>query len=235
MQALTFKARNPLLESNEIFIADYSKNSREKRLYRINLQTGEVDKTFVSHGGGHISGTKYGRGKYWGDQDHDGMIDRCKIPDEITQYWPTHFKENNPEYNREGMTRPGFFATKYPVRYSFKKHWLDFGKYGRNAIPLKGLTPGLNSDFEGKMMVLNAPRYNANPKMGESLAMGRGSSGPAIRPQDRRIFQGIPENTIFYSYVPTCEEDMDKVFKQIDGWERFCGAHRRLEKGEFQS
>lgn len=235
-QALTFKAKNPLLTSPEVFVADYSKNSREKRLYRINVETGEVKKAHVSHGGGYLSEKNekksrpslYGRGVYWGDQDHDGMVDRCQVPDEITKYWPPHFKDND----RENMTRPGFFATKRPSRYSFNKHWLDLEDYGRNAIPMQGLTEEVNSDAEEKMVALNAPRYNSTPGMGEDLVMGRGAYGPAIRPQDREIFQDVPENTIFYAYVPQCEEDMQKVFEQIENWESFCGpekSHTALE------
>lgn len=62
-QALAFKARNPLLDSPEIMVADYSKNSREQRLYRINLETGKVVKAHISHGGGYVSGDKHEIGR----------------------------------------------------------------------------------------------------------------------------------------------------------------------------
>lgn len=243
-QALTFKALNPLLDSDEIMVADYSKNSREERLYRINLTSGSVSKIQVSHGGGHVAGGNgvyyprlQGEGIHWGDRNHDGMLDACKVPERITASWPPSLRENN----RENMTRPGFFATKVPRNYRHKNNWTQFGADGVNAIPMQGLTEEINADAEEEKVALNAPTYNSSN--GRGGLMGRGSYGPAIRPRDRGFLRSIPPNTIFYSFVPTCREDMEIVFNQIPGWENMCepnsgqtlrGNCDRVENGNRQ-
>jgi hypothetical protein len=225
-QALTFTATNPFLGQREILVADYGKNSREERLYRVNLNTGEVKLAKVSHGGGMLRTRASdrprlpGEGRHWGDMNHDGMLDRCKIPDHVTASWPDRFRKS---HERENMTRPGFFATKAPRRYNHKRHWVEFGQ-NVNAIPMQGLTEEINADAEEENVALNAPLYNN--RLGRNKAvMGRGSYGPAISPDQRSFYYNIEPNTVFYSYTPMCEDDMEIVLDQVSGWENMCVSH----------
>lgn len=229
-QALTFTALNPFLNQDEIMVADYGKNSREKRLFRIDLSTGSVRPSKLSHGSGKIvlPGRPYPSrsSRYdinWGDKDHDGMIDQCEVPEYILQRFPPHLHK---DIRRSNMTRPGFFATKQPTRYDHKNHWRTFGANGVNAVPMQGLTEEVNADAEEENVALNAPDYNRGLSRG-NVVMGRGSYGPAISPDERQQLMNIEPNTVFYSYVPMCAQDMSIVRGQVPGWESMCEGEGR--------
>ena len=72
-QALTYYNKNKSLFTNDhyISIADYSQNSVNKRFYLLDLSTGTVNRQKVSHGSGSVNGVSYG------DEDHNGMLNRC--------------------------------------------------------------------------------------------------------------------------------------------------------------
>jgi hypothetical protein len=71
-QALSFYRSNQEMFDNPwINIADYTRNSRERRFHMVNVNTGEVRNYQVSHGSGSIGGVRHG------DPNHNGMLDRC--------------------------------------------------------------------------------------------------------------------------------------------------------------
>ncbi len=227
-QALTFAALNPLLDQSEIIIADYSKHSSQKRLYRINLRSGDVELAKVSHGSGNLSRTTgnlnlnlHTEEMNWGDPDHDGMIDRCKIPRHA--FNPSTSLSTSRENERHNMTHPGFFATRESRYLSSNEHWHRFDNRN-NAVPLRGLTDGVNTEIREEDMALNAPTYNHIGHASYAI-MGRGSSGPALTPQARGLLSNTEPNTIFYSFVPACPDDMTIVYDQVPGWQYMCSPN----------
>ncbi len=89
-QALFYfdKHKNKLsLFKQYITIADYSKNSADKRFYLLDLKKMKVQSFKVSHGSGSVSGTKYG------DPNHDGMLNRCLLEKDIAKKNGVHLRK----------------------------------------------------------------------------------------------------------------------------------------------
>lgn len=219
-QALKFYEKNKSkFKSSWVSIADYSQKSDKKRFYMVNLESGEVRKHKVSHGSGNRGGRKYG------DENHDGMIDRCQHPGSSS---------------RTNMTRPGFFATgeqyyscgsKKNGRCShaesrnsrglLTKGWPKF-RNGKNALRLDGLTPSVNNGARGNGVVMHGAWYNEPDVTGQQI-MGRSYGCPAFDPDEAESIIGtITDKSLYYSYVPTCANDMNKSLAQVAGWQNQC-------------
>lgn len=232
-QALTFYRKNKSKFKKPIIsMADYSANSKNKRFYIVNLETGEVQKHKVSHGSGYDKATKL---KY-GDLNHDGMIDRCQ----------------NPKGSRSNMTRPGFFKTaelywsngsysdkkrKYTHRQeiNYKKNshgkvisrgenltygWPTIKKRGSrlfNGLRMDGLSGSINDHARTRGVVMHGAYYN------KGSIMGRSYGCPAFTPQDSvGILNLLTGGSLYYSSVPACASDMKTVLKQVKGWQKTC-------------
>jgi len=160
--------RNELSKQRYISIADYGKNSRDKRFYILDLQTGKVRKEQVSHG----SGMRKVRGQKvrFGDPNHDGMLDRC------------HHKNNI-----------------------------------NDSMWLIGKSPGVNDEAKNKYVVMHGAIYN------NAIKMGRSYGCPAFKyDKAKSIINTIKEGSLYYSYIPQCEELQGLVDRQVRGWERMC-------------
>ena len=197
-QAMTFleKAqKNGTLGRQRYFsIADYSRNSREKRFYLLDLQTKKVTFEKVSHGGGN-------RGKA-GDPDHDGMLNRCG-------------------QSGSSMTRAGFFRVgDYYLSSKNRYKWpLLTRKPPRNGMQLHGLTPGVNDDALSDGYVMHEAKYNS----GGNAVMGRSWGCPAFVPgRGAPVMAKLQGGSLLFNYAPQCTSQMNVVKKQIRGWEKFC-------------
>lgn len=141
----------------------------------------------------------HGRGiKDDGDRDHDGYIDRCK-------------RANG---SRTNLTRVGFYRTAgfYTSPQSFPKFQ---GNY--NAMRLEGLS-SVNGDALSAGVVMHEAHYNR-----AGAVMGRSWGCPAFVPgRGGPILKRIVGGSLYYSYAPTCADDMAEVEKEIRGWEGFC-------------
>ncbi|EQC48454.1 L,D-transpeptidase catalytic domain protein [Bacteriovorax sp. BSW11_IV] len=208
---------------NYISIADYSQHSSQKRFYLLDLRTGEVKNFRVSHGSGKTNGVSYG------DPDHDGMINQCKFTkDQLTKINSVRKKNGqSPIHDRWAMTRPGFYSTAYlansvahdPENKSASAPWPMFSTRPRlNKMILNGLTPSVNDDALRNGVVMHEAFYNQ-----DSSRMGRSFGCPAFQPgEGKEIVNKIQGGSLFYSYVPDCPDDMNKVEKQVSDWDRMC-------------
>lgn len=197
-QAMAFleKAqKNGTLKKQRYFsIADYSRNSKEKRFYLLDLETKKASFEKVSHGGGN-------RGKA-GDPDHDGMLNRCG-------------------QSGSSMTRAGFFRVGDYYLSSKNRHkWpLLTRKPPRNGMQLHGLTPGVNDDALSDGYVMHEAKYNS----GGNAIMGRSWGCPAFVPgKGAPVMAKLRGGSLLFNYAPQCTSQMNVVKKQIKGWEKFC-------------
>ncbi len=206
-QALTFyKSHKKLFSSKAgrryISIADYSQNSRRKRFYLLDLVTGKVKRYQVSHGNGKQ------RGRYYGDPNHDGMLDRC----------------TSPTGSRQNMTRVGFFQTlrlgnspnhgpnKWPTLAGSRRHPLDH-------LKLKGLSPGVNDEAVRRHIYMHGANYNHGGVMGRSFGC------PAFNYNEASmVIPKLAGGTLYYSTTrnKVCKKEMRKVLRQVPGWKSMC-------------
>lgn len=202
-QALFFYKQNKrrFTKQRYISIADYSKNSRDKRFYILDMQTGRVQKENVSHGSGS---SKYGNP---GDPNHDGMLDRCHRSG----------KSTNPN-SRYAMTRGGFFETENFYHSSHnEKGWPVVAGSNYNGLKLKGLSSGVNNEAESSGVVMHGAWYNTGAVMGRSFGC------PAFRPdRAKAVLDKIYGGSLYYSYVPQCQTEQGIVDNEVRGWEGMC-------------
>jgi len=167
-----------------ISIADYTINSKNRRFFLLDMQTGEVQKEQVSHGSGAVN---TGMQKMnFGDPDHDGMLDRC-----------VHYS-SRARHPRVNMTRPGFMITSRT--YKSSKDFPRIGYKNHNAMKLIGLEQR-NDDALRNGVVMHEATYNVDGKL-----MGRSWGCPAFVPtKGADIFLKIKGGSLFYSYAPQCD------------------------------
>jgi hypothetical protein len=197
-QAMAFleKARkNGTLKSTRYFsVADYSRSSREKRFYFLDLESKKATFEKVSHGGG-------GKGKP-GDPDHDGMLNRCGM--------------SGSKQTRAGFFRVGDYYLSSKNRYKWP---LLTRKPPRNGMQLHGLTPGVNDDAISDGYVMHEAKYNASG----NAVMGRSHGCPAFVPgKGAPVMAKLRGGSLLYNYAPQCGSQMNVVKKQIKNWEKFC-------------
>ncbi len=129
------------------------------------------------------------------------------------------------------MTRPGFFKTLN--LYNSSSHKEQRAKNGRlskgwpniekslNGLRLKGLTVGVNNFAYKRGVVMHEAWYN------QGSLMGRSYGCPAFAPDEaKEILSLIKNGTLFFAYVPQCEEDTKIVGASIKGWQDFCKDKR---------
>ena len=185
-QALLFfdKHYNRFSRHDLLSIADYSVPSTKPRFFIVDLEKGTVQTEKVSHGSGYQAGRKHG------DQDHDGMLDKCHV-----------------RGNRSNMTRPGFFKTG--ELYRSRKHtkmrrvngrrvrqwpFLD-GADRYNGLRLDGLTPGVNGHARSRGVVMHGAWYND-----VQAIMGRSYGCPAFTSKRApEVLNRIKDGTLFYA------------------------------------
>jgi len=211
-QAITYYSKNKSTFSNNryISIADYSQNSRTKRFHLLDLDTGTVTSEKVSHGSGSADGVDYG------DQDHDGMLDKCT---------------NNG--SKKNMTRPGFY--KIEDFYESEKHTAKYiaehpNEYHNEWPLLEGSNNGMkmiglsstNRDAFDSGVVMHEADYNE----GGSAVMGRSWGCPAFVPgRGAPLMKKMKGESLFYAYAPVvCEKEMGKVLDdpKVKGWQTAC-------------
>ena len=179
-----------------VAIADYSQNSKRKRFYLLDLQTGTFKAEKVSHGGGNA---RWGNP---GDPNHDGMLNKCG--------------------NSNGLTRPGFYQTdRYYQSFSGRFRWpLLSRRPPRNGVRLRGLTPGVNTDAFSDGVVMHEAKYN---KDGNAV-MGRSHGCPAFVPGKGAplLSKMVSDSSLLYSYAPVCASQMSRVLSQVPNWQSFC-------------
>lgn len=187
--------KNGTLKQQRYFsVADYSRNSREKRFYLLDLETQKATFEKVSHGGGS-------KGKA-GDPDHDGMLNRCGM-------------------SGSSMTRAGFFRVgDYYLSTKNRYKWpLLTRKPPRNGMQLHGLTPGVNDDALSDGYVMHEAKYNSS---GNSV-MGRSWGCPAFVPgKGAPVMAKLRGGSLLMNYAPQCTKQMNTVKNQIKNWENFC-------------
>lgn len=220
-QALNYYINNENKFKNKryISIADYSKNSKDKRYYLLDLITGEVKDYHVSHGSGKVDGITYG------DPNHDGMIDSCKFTTSQLEKINKDKPATGKIHDRWAMTRPGFFSTAnlanstaHDPEIRPKGAWPMISTTPRlNKLLMNGLSPSVNDDALRNGVVMHEAWYNTAEIMGRSFGC------PAFRPKEgKEIMTKINGGSLFYAYVPKCGDDMDKVLDQVKNWERTC-------------
>lgn len=220
-QALNYYINNQSKIKNKryISIADYTKNSKEKRYYLLDLITGKVKSYQVSHGSGKVDGVTYG------DPNHDGMIDSCKFSQDQLDKLNKNRSAGNKVHERWAMTRPGFFttanlanSTAHDPAIKSTGAWPMISTSPRlNKLILNGLTSGVNDDALRNGVVMHEAWYNTGSIMGRSFGC------PAFRPEEgREVMNKISGGSLFYAYVPKCSDDMNKVMQTNKNWENTC-------------
>lgn len=236
-QALTFyqKNKNKIKNQKYISIADYSKSSTTKRYFLLNMDTGNIQRFKVSHGSGSKKNRKFG------DPDHDGYIDRCQhlgSNSRTNMTRPGFFITGNTYYStgscsdksktlktframtprwRKKCTHEEFKNSKGQLVYG----WPQISNSPkRNALRLHGQTAGVNDKAYKDGVVMHGAFYN---RAGSKTVMGRSYGCPAFTPSDSsKIINRIKNKSLYYSYVPKCSKDMEKVKKQVEGWQNIC-------------
>lgn len=211
-QALTYLQRNgkKIPKQRYLSIADYSKNSRNKRFYLLDLKTGEVTAEKVSHGSG-----KVGRNVV-SDPNNDGNVDRCEHPNRVL----AEKKTGRNLHTRENMTRPGFFRTgRLDLSVAHKRKWPRVTK-NTNSMLLDGLSGRVNATAGDEGVKMHEAYYNHK---GANMIMGKSFGCPAFQPgHGAPIMKKIEGGSLYYSYVPVCKGDTDYVLKDAPNWEKFC-------------
>lgn len=199
-QLMTYYYADPSkFKDGYISLADYSQNSKQKRFYLMDLNTGSVTQEKVSHGSGNKNKVKYG------DRNHDGMLDKCTQSDG----------------SRLNMTRPGFYRVEnYYYSASHRKQWpvLKSGT-SYNGLRMVGLS-ATNTDALGKGVVMHEANYNSSAGV-----MGRSYGCPAFVPKKGApLMAKMAGGGLFYAYAPVCKAQMDEVLKdtKVKGWEETC-------------
>jgi hypothetical protein len=182
-------------------IADYSLSSRKKRFFVFIWENGSIKKVHVSHGSGLQNKKK------WGDINHDGMLDACDHKEDQTN-----------------MTRVGFFrASEYYLSATHDpKKWPDLKIEGEkkriNGLRLDGLS-STNNKARPRGVVMHEATYN------KSAVMGRSFGCPAFRPgTGASVMPYFAKGGMYYSYVPQCERQQQKVYTEIPNWEKTCSG-----------
>ncbi len=208
-QLLSFYAdnRGRFENARYLSLADYSQRSTQERFYLLDLQTGVLERSHVSHGSGKQGGVKHG------DPQHDAMLDACQH-----------------QGDRTNMTRVGFFETagfyfsaghdEKTRKKKGKTYWPDLQledeQARRNGLRLEGLSPS-NSEARSRGVVMHEASYNSNATMGRSFGC------PAFRPgKGGPIMEKIAYGSLLYGYAPVCDELMALVLAQVQGWEGMC-------------
>ena len=200
-QALNYYAKNKSMFSNDkyISIADYSQNSANKRFFMLDLTTGNVTKEKVSHGSGAVDGIDYG------DQNHDGNLDRCTQSDG----------------SKKNMTRPGFYKVDdYYTSVGHLQSWPSLDYEQNNGMRLFGLSK-TNGDALGKGVVMHEAYYNQDG----NAVMGRSYGCPAFVPgRGAPLMKKIKGGSLFYAYAPVCSNEMNIVLKdpKVSDWQNTC-------------
>ncbi len=197
-QAMAFlekSLKNKTLKPARYFsVADYSRNSKEKRFYLLDLESKKATFEKVSHGGG-------GKGKP-GDPDHDGMLNRCGM--------------SGSYQTRAGFYKVGGYYLSNRNRYKWP---LLTRKPPRNGMQLHGLTPGVNDDAVSDGYVMHEAKYNVSG----NAVMGRSNGCPAFVPgKGAPILAKLQGGSLHYNFAPQCGSQMNVVKKQIKNWESFC-------------
>ncbi|OIQ17019.1 MAG: hypothetical protein BM556_12445 [Bacteriovorax sp. MedPE-SWde] len=171
-----------------VSIADYSQHSKNKRWYIMDMETGLLQREYVSHGSGRNR-----LGFPVADIGHRGKPKRCRhsrfsrrlrlVPHRI---W--------------GMTRPGFI--RVDGTYHSKK--FAYGEYKKTKAPNALLLTGLersSSDVRRNAVVIHEAWYVKDKR----VKQGRSLGCPSV-PQGRmpHIIDKIKGGSLFYSYVPQC-------------------------------
>jgi hypothetical protein len=187
-EAMSFYLENQDKFDNNryITIGDFSLSSKEKRLFILDLETGDVQKEYLAHGSGR---NRLGRSV--GDKDHDGYLDKCKHS-KISKFLRLV------KHRRWGMTRPGFM--RVDETYYSKK--FDYGSMkGHNSIFLTGLSK-TSRDVRKRSVVFHEASYVKN----QSVVQGRTLGCPVI-PVGRMksVMAKISGGSLYYSYVPQCK------------------------------
>ncbi len=227
-QALMYFQNNKSKFKNQkyISIADYSQNSKNKRFFLLNMETGEVELKKVSHGSGKVGKIRFAdatikNGKVTTNSNHNGMMKRCRIPEQYT---------TKKVHSQWALTRPGFFKTgefymsqSHDEKVKGRSGWPTFNVGGRsyNGMKLDGLVSGVNDKSRAQGVVMHEAYYN------EGSVMGRSYGCPAFVPkQGRALMEKITGGSLYYSYVPItdCEKDHNKVLKEVKGWQSMCEA-----------
>ncbi|WP_417335495.1 murein L,D-transpeptidase catalytic domain-containing protein [Halobacteriovorax marinus] len=217
------KNKKSFKNKNYITIADYSVNSTKERFFLLDMRTGEVSSSKVSHGSGSLGGVKYGdatisNGRVTKSSNHNGMMKRCRIPKN---------KVGN-KHDQYALTRPGFFKTgefymssSHNEAKKGNRGWPTFRVNGRsyNGMRMDGLSDGVNDKARAQGVVMHEAYYNTGSVMGRSFGC------PAFVPkQGRKIMEKIAGGSLYYSYVPIdgCKEDYNKALEPISKWSSMC-------------
>jgi hypothetical protein len=193
-------------EPSVIAIADYSIKSTKKRFWLLDLASKSVKAYKVSHGSGKVGGVAHG------DPEHDGILNRCRIPPKVRLSRGKHTQQN--------MTRPGFFRAASLYVSSGHRQRLKNGRLvggwpnisgSKNALRLHGLSQGVNDKAFKQGVVMHGAWYNQNKLMGRSFGC------PAFTPSDapELLSELARTKAMFYSYVPQCKADYEKVVQSL--------------------
>ncbi len=172
-----------------VSIIDYSQNSKNKRFYIMDMETGELEREYVAHGSGRNR-----IGFPVADINHNGMLDRCM-----------HSKFSRRirlvKHRRWGMTRPGFIR----VDGTYHSSKFAYGEYKKtkahNAILLNGLEAS-SSDVRRNAVVIHEASYVYD----KAVRQGRTLGCPAVaKGVIKRFINKLKGGSLLYSYVPQCK------------------------------
>lgn len=192
IEMMEFYEKNDGILYNKKFISliDYSMNSKEKRFFIMDLESGELQREYVAHGSGR---NKFGFPV--ADINHNGRLDRCTHSKLSTKLGFT-------KHRRYGMTRPGFIR----VDGTYHSSKFAYGEYERTKAPNALLLTGLSEtseDVRRNAVVIHEAWYVYD----KSVKQGRTLGCPGV-PKGRiaSFIDKIKGGSLLYSYVPQCSK-----------------------------
>ena len=198
-RALKYREQNiaQFENNNFIGIADYTQDSNQERFYSLNLETGEVKKSKVTHSEGPDSG-----------RTPELMLNKC----------------SDRTGDQTGYTRPGFFRVSeaYSAEHANLALPIELGSNQNQRIRLDGLNRGINDGARDRGIVMGAATYAGitNGPLGRAFGAFMVSRPTS---EESEVLPDLIGGGLLYSHVgDICQDFTDRIDDEIPGWENQC-------------
>lgn len=177
-EALEFYFKNKNLFPNDdvITITDHSLKSNNKRMFVIDLKTGDVKDYYAAHGSGS-------------DPDGVGKIQFCN-------------KRKGSHASMDGFMRTRSMYKSQKFNYSSNGDHVDAYPSEDNALKFDGISTSCDNALD-RAIYMHESEYVSNDSSIKGRSWGC-TSVPVG--QGKKIFNKIKEGSLYYNYVPQCRD-----------------------------